>query len=117
MLRNIPVVMSHYKMQVTEEPVVKTRENETGEIVPVTDWQGAQQFVVSLFVKARPQEGQRPGKGEEIRVTLETAPDDDVTDGAVVELHNPRVSHWENDINGRKMSGLSWKATGIKRAA
>lgn len=116
MLRNIPVVLEHYKLQVTEEPEVKTRENEAGELEPVTDWQGARQFVVSLFAKPRPTEGKRPGKGEEIRVTLETAPDEDVTDGALIELINPRVSHWENELGGRKMSGLSWKATGIKLA-
>lgn len=117
MLRNIPVVMEHYKMRVTEEPVVKTKKNDMGEIVPVTNWEGARQYLVSLLIKPRPQEGQRQGKGEEIRVTLETDPGDEVEEGMVVELINPRVSHWENEFDGQKRSGLSWRATGLKPAA
>ena len=114
MLKNIPVLLEGYKVQVTEEPTLKMIEKEDGSQVPATDFQGVQQHVVMLFVKPKPVNGERAGKGQEIKVTLETSPEDDVTDGALVEMINPRVSHWENDFNGRTMSGLSWRATGIK---
>jgi hypothetical protein len=115
-LSNIPVELSGYKAQVTEDPVVKTRRDENGVDVPVTDYAGVMQYVVMLFLKPLPVGDRRAGKGSEIKCTLETEPDEDIREGARVELINPRVSHWENDFNGRTMSGLSWKATGIKLA-
>lgn len=115
MLKNIPVLLEGYRVQVTEEPVLKMIEKEDGSQVPATDPRdGSQQFVVMLFVKPNPVNGRPTGKGQEIKVTLETPADEDVVFGSLVELINPRVSHWENDFNGRTMSGLSWRATGIK---
>lgn len=116
-LRNIPVMLDGYKLQVTEEPTVKMRENDSGVLEAATDWQGITQYVVTLFAKPRPVEGRPAGKGAEIRVTLETEPQEQSDDGSRVELINARVSHWENELGGRKMSGLSWKATGVKLAA
>lgn len=118
MLRNIPVMLEGYRLMVLEEPEVKTRRNEqTGEFEPVTDFEGAPQYVVSVHAKPRKTEDGRPaGKGAEIKVTLETEPHEEIPDGSIVELINPRVSHWENELNGRTMSGLAWKATGIKLA-
>jgi P pilus assembly chaperone PapD len=120
-LSNIPVVSSGYKIQVTEAPVVKTRRNAEGVEVPVTDFAGAMQYVVMLFIKPRAVDGKPAAKGMEIKCTLETDPGDEVDEGDRVELINPRVSHWQNDFtdgngNSRTMSGLSWKATGIKLA-
>ncbi|MER7116605.1 hypothetical protein ABT332_19165 [Saccharomonospora azurea] len=116
-LRNIPVLLDGYKLMVSEEPQMKTRENDkTGESEVVTDWNGAPQYVVALFAKPLPVDGRPGGKGAEIKVTLETEPGEEISDGARVELVNPRVSHWENELGGRMMSGLSWKATGIKLA-
>lgn len=117
MLRNIPVELSGHKVQVTEAPVVKMREGKDGQPEVVTDFEGATQYEVMLFVKPRPVDGRRPGKGAEIKCTLETEPDEDISDGALVELINPRVSHWESELNGRMMSGLSWRATGLKLAS
>lgn len=113
MLRNIPVVLERYKIQVTESPTVKMRE-ENGKETAVTDRDGATMYVVSLFVKPLPdpQTG-RTGQGAEIKVTLETEPGEEIQEGLRVELINPRVSYWEND--GR--SGMSWKATGVVLAA
>jgi hypothetical protein len=115
MLRNIPVELSGHKVLVTEAPTVKTREGSDGERVVVVDRQTqATQYVVVLFVKPRPNADGYAGKGDEIKCTLETDPGDVVSDGDLVELINPRVSHWENEIDGRVMSGLAWRATGIK---
>ncbi len=114
MLRNIPVELSGHKVLVTEAPTVKTREGKSGVAEVVTDYNGATQYVVVLFVKPRPNEQGRAGKGAEIKCTLETDPGDGVSEGDLVELINPRVSHWENEIDGRAMSGLAWRATGIK---
>jgi hypothetical protein len=96
---------------------VKTREGKNGVAEVVTDYNGATQYVVVLFVKPRPNEQGRAGKGDEIKCTLETDPGDEVSEGDLVELINPRVSHWENEIDRRQMSGLAWRATGIKPVA
>lgn len=117
MLRNIPVELSGHKVLVTEAPTVKTREGKDGRAEVVTDRDGATQYVVVLFVKPRPNEQGYAGKGAEIKCTLETDPGDEVSDGDLVELINPRISHWENEIDGRVMSGLAWRATGIKPIA
>jgi len=118
MLRNIPVELSGHKVLVTEAPTVKTREDANGADVVVTDHRtGATQYVVTLFVKPLPNEDGYAGKGAEIRCTLETDPGDAVSEGDRVELIHPRVSHWENELNGRAMSGLAWRATGLKPVA
>ncbi|GGI92361.1 hypothetical protein GCM10011581_31890 [Saccharopolyspora subtropica] len=118
MLRNIPVLLEGYRLMVLEEPELKTRRNDaTGEVETVTDWQGAPQYVISVHAKPRKTADGRPaGKGAEIKVTLETEPTEEISDGSIVELINPRVSHWETELNGRTMSGLAWKATGVKLA-
>jgi hypothetical protein len=117
MLRNIPVELSGHKVLVTEAPTLKMREGKNGEPEVVTDYSGATQYVVVLFVKPRPNEQGRAGKGAEIKCTLETDPGAEVSEGDLVELINPRVSHWENEIDGRQMSGLAWRATGVKPIA
>jgi len=117
MLRNIPVELSGHKVLVTEAPTVKTREGKDGQPEVVTDRDGATQFVVVLFVKPRPNASGYAGKGAEIKCTLETDPGDEVSDGDLVELVNPRVSHWENELDGRMMSGLAWRATAVKPVA
>nr|WP_051110060.1 hypothetical protein [Saccharomonospora halophila] len=115
-MRNIPVLLDGYKLLVSEEPQVKMRENDKGEPEVVTDWQGATQYVVVLFAKPKAVDGRPAGKGSEIRVTLETEPHEEIPEGSRVELVNPRVSHWESELGGRTMSGLSWRATGVKFA-
>jgi hypothetical protein len=118
MLSNIPVELSGHKVLVTEAPTVKTREGEGGVREVVVDGRTkATLYVVALFVKPRPNGEGYAGKGAEVKCTLETDPGDEVSEGALVELINPRVSHWENEINGRTMSGLAWRATGIKPVA
>src|SRR5262245_7805985 len=113
-MRNIPVNLSGFKLMVTEAPVLKMRENDKGEMVPATDYQGVQQYVVALFAKRRPSaEGGYAGKGEEIRVTLATDPGEGFEEGGYVELIDATVSHWSND---RGQSGLSFKAMGLKPA-
>lgn len=118
MLRNIPVQLEGYRLMVLEEPELKMRKNDkTGEFETVTDFEGVEQYVVSVHAKPRKKaDGSPAGKGAEIKVTLETQPHEEIPDGSIVELINPRVSHWENELNGRAMSGLAWKATGVKLA-
>ncbi|MEB3370214.1 hypothetical protein [Saccharopolyspora mangrovi] len=112
MLRNIPVNMQGYKLMITEAPQEKTRENENGQTEYVTDREGIQQFVVSLFAKRKVQPGEFAGKGEEIKVTLTADPGEGFEEGVYVQLVDATVSHWEN--NGR--SGLSFKAGGLTPA-
>ena len=73
-MRDIPVVLNGYRLTVVEPPAPKTREDDNGNEIPVTDRDGAVEFVVSLFAKQRVQPGQRAPKGEEIKVTLATDP-------------------------------------------
>lgn len=118
-MRNIPVNLSGFKLMVTEAPVMKMRENERGETVPATDYQGVQQFVVALFAKRLPGPGGGPaGKGEEIRVTLATDPGEGFEEGSYVELIDATVSAWAmKDGSEGVRSGLSFKAMGLKPAA
>ena len=75
----------------------------------------ARLFTVSLFAKLRANESGRRGKGEEIKVTVETDPGEGFAEGTYVQLVNARVSPYsfQNDRTGQIMSGLSFKATGL----
>ena len=112
-MRDIPVELSGYRLTVVEEPEVKQKRDGSG---PVLDRQGATQFVVSVFAKRIPVPGEFAGKGEEIRVTLESDPGEGYQEGLRVELVHPRVNAWEirDDESGRVSSGLSFKALGLK---
>ncbi|GAA3044453.1 YdcP family protein [Actinokineospora globicatena] len=115
MLKNIPVELSGHRVRVEEAPTMKMYEDEDTKVQTVAkDFHGAPLYVVSVFLKPLPGPDGRTGKGAEIKVTLETDPGDEFSVGDVVELINPRVSHWERTSKGRTTSGLSWKATGIK---
>lgn len=107
-MRNIPVVLTGFRLMVTEEPSLKTREVDgTSEIV--TDRDGASQYVVSVFAKSKGE------KGEEIRVTLSTDPGEGFEDGTLVELVGATVSPYSFKNNrGETVSGLAWRALGLK---
>ncbi len=112
-MRDLSVNFSGYRLTVVEEPQVKEKRDGTG---PVLDRNGAAQYVVSLFAKRVPVEGERAPKGEEIRVTLETDPGEGYQEGLRVELVHPRVNAWEikDEETGRVSSGLAFKALGLK---
>ncbi|WP_016699329.1 hypothetical protein [Actinoalloteichus spitiensis] len=113
-MRNIPVNLSGYKLMVTEEPQIKMRTSESGAEEVVTNFEGETQFVVSLFAKQRPAEGQRAPKGEEIRVTLRTDPGEGFAEGTYVELIDATVSPWQMTRNGQMSAGLAFSANGLK---
>lgn len=100
-------------MTVVEEPEVKLKRDGSG---PVLDRNGALQYVVSLFAKRLPVQGERAPKGEEIRVTLETDPGEGYSQGLRVDLVHARVNAWEikDEETGRVSSGLAFKALGLK---
>ena len=114
-MRDIPVVLNGYKLTVVEPPAPKTRDDGSGRPVVVTDRDGVTQFVVSLFAKLRTQPGQRAPKGEEIKVTLATDPGEGFGEDTRVELVDPRLNAYQIDSpDGRTVSGISFKATGVK---
>jgi len=114
-MRDIPVVLNGYKLTVVEPPAPKTRDDGSGQPVVVTDRDGVTQFVVSLFAKLRTQPGQRAPKGEEIKVTLATDPGDGFGEDTRVELIDPRLNAYQIDSpDGRTVSGISFKAMGLK---
>jgi len=116
-MRDIPVVLSGYKCTVVDPPVPKTRDDGAGGQVVVTDRNGVTQFVVSLFVKQRVAAGERAPKGEEIKVTLATDPGPGFDEDTRVELVDPRISPYQIDSpDGRSISGLAFKAVGLKPA-
>src|SRR5438105_3330925 len=94
-MQDIPFISSGYRFMVTEAPTMKMRETKSGELVPATDRDGVQAFVVMLFAKPRPVEGRRPGKGEEIKVTLAADPGEGFEEGTYVELINPVLNTWQ----------------------
>jgi hypothetical protein len=113
-MRDIPVNLGGYRLMVSEAPTMKMREKD-GVQVPVTDRQGAAQFVVALFAKRRPGPGEFAQKGEEIRVTLATDPGDGFEEGSYVELIDARLNAYSMETeDGRTISGISFKATGLK---
>ena len=113
-MRNLPVIMSGYKLTVVEPPMRKVREDERGNVVPVTDRDGVAQFVVALFAKLIVEPGQRAPKGEEIKVTLAADPGSGITEDMRVELIDARVSPFQIESRGRVTSGLSFQAAGVK---
>jgi len=72
--------------------------------------------VVMLFAKPRPVEGRRPGKGEEIKVTLAADPGDGFEEGSYVELIDPVLNTWQTTGDDGRISGsgLWFKALGLK---
>ena len=116
-MRDIPVVLSGYKLTVVEPPAPKTRTDDSGAQVPVTDRHGVTQFVVSVFAKLRVGPGEGAPKGEEIKVTLLTDPGEGFGEDVRVELIDPRINAYQIESdNGRVNSGISFKATGLKPA-
>ncbi|MCR3746897.1 hypothetical protein [Lentzea californiensis] len=119
-LNDIPVILSHYKLLITEAPCVKMRELDGGQLVPVVDRNtNEEQFVVVLFAKARPTEGRRKSKGEEIKVNLPRDPGEGFEEGDYVELINPVINTYEMRGEDGKItaSGLWFKADGLTPAA
>lgn len=118
-MKDIPFISSDYKFMITEAPTMKMREEKSGELVPAFDKNTkAIPFVVMLFAKPRPIEGQRTGKGEEIKVTLSTEPGEEFEEGMYVELISPVLNTWQTtgDDGRISASGLWFKAAGIKPA-
>ena len=116
-MRDLPVMLSGYRCTVVDPPCPKTRDDGAGGQLVVTDRNGVTQFVVSLFVKQRVQPGERAPKGEEIKVTLATDPGPGFDEDTRVELVDPRISPYQIDSpDGRSISGLAFKAVGLKPA-
>ncbi len=115
-MRDLPVVLDGYRLTVVDPPAPKTKTDDNGAEVPVTDRDGAVMFVVSLFAKQRAMPGQRVPKGEEIKVTLATDPGHGFDEDVRVELIAPAVNHYVIESEGRTNAGLAFKATGMKLA-
>jgi hypothetical protein len=117
-IRDVPVLFSGFRCTVVDPPRPKTRDDGAGGQVVVTDRNGVTQFVVSLFVKQRVGPGERSPKGEEIKVTLATDPGPGFDEDTRVELVEPRINSYQIDSpDGRSISGLAFKAVGLKPAA
>ncbi|SFR29358.1 hypothetical protein SAMN04488564_118159 [Lentzea waywayandensis] len=110
-MRNQKLDMSETRLMLTELPELKTREVD-GHTEVVTDQDGANQYVVSLFKK-------QPGaKGEEIRVTLSADPGDGFEDGDSIELIDPRASFYSfRNGRGENVAGIAYRALGLRKLA
>jgi len=116
-MRDVPVILSGYKLTVVEPPCPKMKEVAPGSFEPVTDRQGVAQFVVSVFAKLRVQAGERAPKGEEIKVTLLADPGEGFPEDSRVELIDPQINPYQIDNGaGRVTSGIAFKAMGLKSA-
>ncbi|MET7998489.1 hypothetical protein ABZU76_47230 [Amycolatopsis sp. NPDC005232] len=111
-MRNIPCDLSNYTARVAEAPEPKTRKDENGREVAVTDRDGVRRYVASLFLKTKGE------KGEEVRFTLDADPGDEFEEGMVVELVAPRMSPYSfKNANGETVSGVAFAAVGLKPVA
>jgi hypothetical protein len=114
-MRDIPVMLSGYKLTVVEPPAPKMRDDGNGGQITVVDRDGVTQFIVSLFAKLQVGPGERAPKGEEITVTLATDPGEGFVEATRVELIDPRVNSYQIDNgDGRVSSGIWFKAMGLK---
>lgn len=117
---NIPVYLAGHTLRISEPPTVKTRQLDNGDFEPVTNRDGELQFVVSLFIKPKAIEGQRQGKGSEIRVNLPADPGEGFAEGSVAELINPQASLYAipDGEHPRLLAsaGIWFKADGLKPA-
>ena len=114
-IKDLPVELGGYRCTVVDPPCPKTRDDGKGNQVTVTDRNGVVQFVVSLFVKQRVAVGERAPKGEEIRVTLATDPGEGFEEDTRVELVDARLNAYQMETeDGRSISGISFKAMGLK---
>jgi hypothetical protein len=113
-MRDIPVILTGYKLTVVEPPAPKTREDDNGVQTLVTDRDGTTQFVVSLFAKLKVQPGQRAPKGEEIKVTLATDPGEGFEEDTRVELVGPMLNAYSIEGPRGVVSGIAFKAMGLK---
>lgn len=111
MFKNLPVQLEAYKVRALEAPQLKTFQNDQGKIEQQTNQDGTPLYELSVFIRQRPQEGQRTPKGFEAKVTLEAEPQEQLED-EVIDLVNPRISQWAR--NGRE--GVSMRAVGAKLA-
>ncbi|MFD5831333.1 hypothetical protein [Lentzea sp. NPDC060358] len=110
-MKNMPIILSDRRLMLTELPTLKTREVD-GHTEIVTDKDGAQQFVVSLFMKAKGE------KGEEVKVTLGTDPGDGFDEGDIVDLVDPRASFYSfKNGRGETVSGIAYRAMGLTKIA
>ena len=117
-VRDLPVLLSGYKLTIVDAPAPKTRDDGSGRQVVVTDRDGVTQFVVSVFAKQRVSPGERAPKGEEIKVTLSTDPGEGFEEDTRVELLDARINAYQMETaDGRVMSGIAFKAVGLKLAA
>ncbi len=115
-MQNLPINLSGFRLLVTEEPAVKTREID-GKRVPVTNRNGETQFVVAVFCKRQPMPGQeQQDRGEEIRVNLPVDPGSGFEVDTRVELIDPVVNTYEmrNDLGVITATGQWYKAAGLK---
>jgi hypothetical protein len=111
-MRNVPIYLGGYKVKIVEPPTMKMKQDSTE---PATSYDGVIQFVVSLFVKPMPRNDRPAGKGEEIRVTLASDPGEGFTEDMQVELIDATVSAYSMKTDdGRELSGLSFRAAGLK---
>ncbi|MHA6795823.1 hypothetical protein ACVGVM_20250 [Pseudonocardia bannensis] len=116
-MKDIPVNLGGYKLTVVEAPAPKMRETKDGAMEPVVDRNGVQQFVVALFAKLKVGPGERAPKGEELRVTLTCDPGEGFAEDTRVELVDARLNSYQIDSpDGRSISGVSFKAMGLKPA-
>jgi len=115
-IKDLPVELGGYRCTVVDPPCPKTRDDGKGNEVTVTDRNGVVQFVVSLFVKQRVPAGERAPKGEEIKVTLATDPGPGFEEDTRVELVGPRINAYQIENEGRVISGIAFKALGLKPA-
>jgi hypothetical protein len=112
-VKNIPVNLGGYALMVSEAPTIKTRTKD-GVETPVLDRDGVQLFTVAVFAKPRPVEGEKPGKGEEIKVGLATDPGQGFEVGSYVQLIDAVLNAWQMDTDTGPISGISFKAKGLK---
>jgi hypothetical protein len=117
-IKNLQVLLSNYRCTIVDPPCPKTKDDGNGGEVVVVDRNGVTQFVVALFLKAIAGPGERAPKGEEIKVTLATDPGPGFEEDTRVELIGPRINSYQIDTDdGRSISGLAFKALGLKPAS
>ncbi|MFD4922038.1 hypothetical protein ACFWNE_12070 [Streptomyces goshikiensis] len=109
-MRQIPVDTTGATLMVAQPPQLKMRDKKTGQVAVDTESGNSLMTVDVLFVMN--------GNAEVVSVTV-AEPDisGDLTTGTPVALTGLVARPWENEFNGQKRHGLSFRAVAVTSLA
>lgn len=108
-MRQIPVDTSNATVMVAKGPQPKVKDRRTGEIA--TDVNGTTLMIVEVMFST-------PDEVEILKLTVpQPGVSDDLTMGTPVALTGLVAAPWENEFNGQKRHGITFRAVAVTSLA